>query len=62
MSHKTIEHDDEEEGYETEKSKECAGMLTMRAQVGEETPEGFKPSYEICYIEPYDMIEAYEEE
>lgn len=63
--HKTTEYDeDSEDGYmiETEKSKQCAGMLTMRAQLGERIPSGFEPSWEMCYIDPYDMTSAYEEE
>lgn len=61
--HKTTESDDESgECYATNESKECAGMLTMRAQSGEDIPKGFKPSWEICYIDPYEMYEAYLEE
>lgn len=62
--HKTTEHDDESEDGEmrvTETSKECAGFLTMKAQNGERVPEGFEPAWEICYIDPYDMIQAYED-
>ena len=46
----------------TENSKECAGFLTMRAQLGEYVPEGFKPSWELCYIDDWEMIGAYQEE
>lgn len=61
--HKTTESDDDTgECYTTEASKECAGFLTMRAQAGEDVPEGFEPSWEICYIDPYDMTRSYEEE
>lgn len=63
--HKTTEPDDESEDGEmlvTENSKECAGFLTLRAQAGEDTPEGFEPAWEICYIDAYDMGEAYENE
>lgn len=62
--HKTTEHDDESETGEmmvTETSKECAGFLTMKAQAGERVPEGFEPAWEICYIDPYDMVQAYED-
>ena len=63
--HKTTVSDEEfggdgSECVAIETTKECAGFLTMRAQLGEDTPEGFEPSYEICYIDPYEMIEAYE--
>lgn len=59
----TVEDDDSEDGemMVTENSKECAGMLTLRAQCGEEIPEGFEPSYEICYSDPYEMADAYAE-
>jgi len=63
--HKTTESDEDSEEGEmlvTEDSKECAGMLTLRAQEGEDVPEGFEPSYEICYTDSYEMIDAYEEE
>lgn len=62
--HKTTEHDDDSEDGEmmvTENSKECAGFLTMKAQNGESVPEGFEPAWEICYIDPYDMVQAYED-
>lgn len=60
--HKTTEYDeDSEDGdmYITEDSKECAGFLTLRAQCGEDVPEGFEPSYEIVYTDPYAMADAY---
>lgn len=61
--HKTTETDDETgECYATAKSKECAGFLTLRAQMGEEVPEGFNPSWEMCYADEYEMIDAYEQE
>lgn len=61
--HKTTEYDEEEEDLlPTENSKECAGFLTLRAQSGEEIPEGFEPSWEMCYNDGWDMISAYEEE
>jgi hypothetical protein len=61
--HKTTESDDE--GFKmhaTENSKECAGFLTLRAQAGKRTPEGFEPSWELCYADEYGMIDAYEQE
>lgn len=66
LCHKTIEYDGEEDhqGRPTgdySESKTCAGFLTMRAQAGLEVPEGFEPSYEICYIDDWDMIGAAEE-
>lgn len=63
--HKTTEYDEESEDGEmliTEDSKECAGFLTLRAQAGMDIPEGFEPAWEICYIDEWDMIQAYEEE
>lgn len=63
--HKTTEHDDESDEGEmlvTEKSKECAGFLTMQISInGEEyKPEGFEPSYDICYEDTWQIIGAYE--
>jgi hypothetical protein len=34
----------------------------MRAQGGEDIPDGFEPSWYICYVDPYEMVDAYEEE
>jgi plasmid rolling circle replication initiator protein Rep len=63
--HKTTEYDDDSEDGEmlvTQDSKECAGFLTlMMSEVGETMFEGFEPSYEVCYNESYEMIDAYEE-
>lgn len=63
--HKTTEYDEESEDGNmlvTNESLTCAGFLTLRAQSGEDIPEGFNPSWDICYADPYDMIQAYEEE
>ena len=63
--HKTTEYDDESEDGEmivTDKSKTCAGFLTLRAQEGMRVPEGFAPSWEICYTDAFDMFQAYDEE
>jgi hypothetical protein len=65
--HSTFEYDGDEDiqGRPTgdfSRAKTCAGFLTLRAQGGEDVPEGFEPSWEICYIDDYDMIQAYEEE
>jgi len=64
--HKTTEHCEDDEGdsdiVRVETSKECAGFLTLRAQAGERIPKGFEPAWEICYIDPYEMAEAYQNE
>lgn len=61
--HKTTEYNEEtDELEETNASKQCAGMLTMRAQAGERTPKGFEPAWELCYIDEWEMIQAYEDE
>ena len=65
LCHKTIEHDEDSDDGEmlvTENSKTCAGFLTLRAQEGMRIPKDFKPSWDICYTDPYDMYQAYEEE
>lgn len=60
----TVEDEDSEDGemIATENSKECAGFLTLMAQNGYEVPEGFEPSYQLCYTDTWEMIEAYEQE
>lgn len=63
--HKTTEYDEDSEEGEmmvTENSKECAGFLTLRAQAGEEVPEGFEPAWKMCYIDAHEMIDAYEQQ
>lgn len=60
------EYSDEGNMLVTENSKECAGLLTMRAiELGEdnvfECSEGFKPAYDIIYDGRYGMLDAYEE-
>jgi len=65
--HSTIEYDgcEDIQGRATgdfSKAKTCAGFLTLRAQEGEYTPEGFEPDWESCYVSPSEMIDAYEEE
>jgi len=63
ICHKTTEYNEDSEDMEcTEHSKECAGFLTLRAQCGEDVPEGFDPSWELCYTDTYEMIDAYEQE
>lgn len=60
----TVEDEDSECGemLQVETSKECAGFLTLRAQSGMQVPKGFEPSWDICYIDDWDMIQAYEDE
>ena len=63
--HKTTEYaEDLEDMVVGERTLTCAGFLTLMAQIGEYEyiPEGFEPSYDICYIDEYDMIQAYEQE
>lgn len=61
--HKTTEYNECIGGQQsTENSKECAGFLTLRAQGVEDVPEGFEPSWELCYTDACEMIDAYEEE
>lgn len=64
--HKTTELDEESESgemYATDKSKECAGFITLQViENGERwIPEGFEPAYDIVYADVYDMIDAYDE-
>lgn len=63
--HKTTEYDEEiDDGSMicNDKSKTCAGFLTLRAQSGLVTPDGFNPSWDICYTNPFEMYQAYDEE
>ncbi len=61
--HKTTEPDEESSRMlRTEKSMECAGFLTLRAQDGEEVPKVFNPAWEIYYTDAYEMIDAYQEQ
>lgn len=66
--HKTTVSDEEFGGdgsrmVAVETSKECAGFLTLRAQNDDSgLPEGFKPSWDIVYTDPYEMADAYETE
>jgi len=61
--HKTTE-DYEDDRVCTNKSKLCAGFLTLMGnECGEKhLPEGFKPSYEIVYCDTWEMTETYNEE
>lgn len=63
--HKTTMADEESEDGEmlvTENSKECAGFLTLRANSGERIPNGFEPAWDLCYSDPFEMVEAYEQQ
>jgi hypothetical protein len=63
ICHKTLEDGEDGESLEiTEDSMECAGFLTLRAQCGEDIPEGFEPSWDLIYTDPYEMTDAYETE
>lgn len=62
--HKTTVSDEEyggdgSESVCTEKSKECAGFLTLQIQEGAPIPKGFTPAYEIVYSDAWDMADAY---
>lgn len=48
----------------TNESKLCAGFLSLQAnECGEEhMPKGFKPDYENCYNESFEMSQAYDEQ
>lgn len=66
--HKTLDHDEDGDTYAGAKSKECAGHLTMKANLLEEAAidyemsEGFKPDYKGVYSDEDEMVAAYEEE
>jgi len=64
--HKTADEFEDDEGYSTgyvhgEKSKECAGFLTMQVNYCKKAPKGFKPS-ELAYDDAWEMIDRYEEQ
>jgi hypothetical protein len=61
--HKTTDHSGEDKGQMkiTERTKECAGFLTLRAADGIGTPEGFEPSFDLCYTDAFEMIQTYYE-
>lgn len=65
--HATIEYDGDEDEWgrstgDFSRAKTCAGLLTLRAQLGEDIPDGFEPAWDICYIDEINMIQAYEDE
>ena len=67
LCHNTFEYDGDEDhqGRPTgdfSKSKTCAGFLTLRAQEGEDVPDGLEPSWELCYTDSWEMVDAYEQE
>jgi hypothetical protein len=58
--HKTTEYDEEyDDMVVTQKSKECAGFLTLQIVEGKKTPDGFTPSFDIVYNNVDDMADAY---
>lgn len=63
--HKTFDYDGDEDDFgrktgDFSQQKTCAGFLTLRAQAGEDVPDGFEPSWHICYTDEYDMIETHD--
>lgn len=65
--HKTTVSDEEfggegDEMVATEKSKYCAGFLTLQANENGERdmPEGFTPSYDVVYTDSFEMAQIYE--
>ncbi len=62
--HKTTEAADDDSGEMmwVESSKDCAGFLTLQAQRGHNTPEGFEPAIGEEYEDELHMLDAYEEE
>ena len=62
--HKTTECNENSGNMEyIDSTKTCAGFLTLRAQNDESSvPKDFVPAWHICYSDPYEMWQAYEEE
>lgn len=59
--HKTIEHDDEGDGYATDKSLICAGFLAMQINEGAvDAPKGYVWPDGV-YSDAYEMTGAYED-
>lgn len=61
--HKTTisdEDDDSGQRYAGEKSKECAGFMTLQINEGMRIPDGFEPAYEIVYTDASEMIYYYD--
>lgn len=59
--HQTTEEDpcDSSEMMITEKSKLCAGFLTLQINEGADIPEGFEPAYDLVYADSWMMAQAY---
>jgi hypothetical protein len=63
--HKTTEYDEDSDCgdmYAGEKSKECAGFMTLQVQEGMNIPKGFEPAYDIVYGDTYEMVDAYDDQ
>jgi len=65
--HSTIEYDGDEDEYgrptgDFSRQKTCAGFLTLVSNEDGFIPDGFEPSYDICYTDAFEMIQAYDEE
>jgi hypothetical protein len=61
--HKTTCRDEEGDTFIYGSEKECAGMLTLRARETDEgLPEGFEPSFDVVYEDPFHMADAYEDQ
>jgi hypothetical protein len=64
--HNTFEYDGDEDhqGRATgdfSKTKTCAGFLTVRAtELEQGIPEGFEPSWDLCYESAEEMVDVYE--
>lgn len=62
--HTTTDSVDTDEGSETvcgERTKICAGFLTMQVAASGEHIEGFEPSFELVYEDSMHMTDVYEE-
>lgn len=58
--HKTTQYDEEiDDMVVVEKSKECAGFLTLQIIEGKKIPNGFKPAFDVVYEDVDDMANAY---
>lgn len=62
--HETLEYDEEGESVATNRSKVCAGFLTMQHSENGRTSydeDGFEPSDDIVYSDHWEMTNAYDE-
>lgn len=59
--HKTLVDDpcDDSKNMVGEKSKECAGFMTLQIIEGAKIPEGFAPAYNLVYEDIDHMIDSY---